>query len=73
MEKFKDLKLVLKGWNKHLFRNLEFQIDSLRDVVRKLDGVTDQRSLFEEEIQEHSSNIAKLWSTLSINVSKIQI
>lgn len=49
MEKFKALKLVLKGWSKQVFGNLEFQIDSLKEAVRKLDVVIDQISNSNEE------------------------
>lgn len=41
---------MFKGSNKHVFGNLYFQIDSLREVVRELDIVTGQRALSKLEI-----------------------
>lgn len=47
LEKIKALKLALKVWNKPLFRNLDFHIDSLKEVVDNLDSLVDHRVLID--------------------------
>lgn len=36
MGKFRSLKIMLKGWNKHAFGDLDSKIESLKEVVANL-------------------------------------
>lgn len=49
LRKLRSLKASLKGWNKQVFDDFNFRIESFKVVVGNLDSVADLRDFFVEE------------------------
>lgn len=64
LEKLKSLKLVFKIWNNWVFGKLDFQIESLREKVGKLDFLLEDFS--QEEIKAQYRAYTYIWSLLRV-------
>lgn len=71
MEKLKALKVVLKFWNKEVFRNLDSRVDNFKEEVSRVDSFVDLRPLSAGEIENRSGVLVNMWSFLRIKDSQL--
>lgn len=71
MRKLRSLKASLKGWNKQVFGNLNFQIEYLSGVIKDLDLLADQSPISDEDMDYGSKVFVDLLDILSLKDSKL--
>ena len=58
---FKD---IPKGWNKQVFGNLEYQIETHTYVIKDLDSLVDHRPLYVMKLESRSLALYERWDLL---------